>query len=181
MFAELSYSTVDVFEEVPDIFALIDELRPDAGEKPLPRLVETRPHIAAQERLRKVERELLEEMVYGMLYSYGVTDPPVPVEAMVAGIAPEDAGQVEATSARRRLRIAKRVVQRLGASTWAAERGYCGPDGFSPAQVEYAARALLLPRHFLEKLPPTLRQPSALARGFLVSEALAVLRLHDVE
>ena len=34
MFAEISYSYVDVFEEEPQLFIRIRELRPDAGEKP---------------------------------------------------------------------------------------------------------------------------------------------------
>jgi hypothetical protein len=181
MFAELSYSVVDVFEEEPDIFAVVHELRPDAGEFPIPRLVETDPRLAARVKLRKVKQEMLEEMVYGLIYSYGVSEPPVPVEAMAAGLQPENARDVATASPQARVRLAERFIDQLGHSSWAVERGYCGPEGFTPAQIQYAARALLLPRYWVQKLPVESQQPSALAHHYIVSEEMAILRKHDLE
>jgi hypothetical protein len=181
MFAELSYSVVDVFEEEPEIFALVHELRPDAGESTLPRLIETDPRLAERQKLRNVEQNMLEEMVYGLIYSYGVTEPPVPVEAMAAGLPPEDAAGVEIASAEERLYTAERFIDRLGHSAWAVDRGYCGPEGFTSTQIQYAARAFLLPRHWILMLPRELRQPSILAHRYAVPEEAAVLRIHDLE
>jgi hypothetical protein len=181
LFAGLSYSTIDVFEENPDIFALVHELRPDAGEKPLPRLVDVDPRLAVQQKLLKVEQELLEQMAHGLIYSYGVAEPPVPVEAMAAGLQPENAQEAETASPLERLWLTRGLIEKLGHSTWAMERGYCGPEGFSPAQIEYAARALLLPRHLILLIPKERRHPADLAQRYIVPEETAVLRLHDVE
>jgi hypothetical protein len=181
MFAELSYSVVDVLEEEPDIFALIHELRPDAGESPLLRLVEADPQLAVQQELRKVEQDLLEEMAYGLIYSYGIKEPPIPVEAMAAGVQPENASAVKITSPQERLHSAEEFVERLGRSKWAMARGYCGSEGFTPTQIAYAVRALLLPRHWILNIPRELRQPNNLAQRYVVSEEIAMLRIHDLE
>lgn len=181
MFAELTFSTVDVFEEEPEILMVVHELRPDAGEGPISRLVETDPRLAEQQKLRKVEQDLLEEMAYGLIFSYRVTDPPVPVEAMAASLPPESAGDVHTESPQVRLRMTERFIERLGHSVWAVERGYCGPDGFSPTQIQYAARALLVPRIWAAKSPQELHQPSSLADRYAIPEEAAVLRIHDLE
>lgn len=181
MFAQLSYDIVDVFEETPNIFATVSELRPDAGEKSLPRLVDTDPRLAAQHRLRRVKHEMLEEMVYGLIYSYGTTKPPVPIEAMAAGLRPNSAGQFMIAPPHERLHLAKQFIEKLSRSKWAARRGYGGPEGFTPVQIEYAARALLLPRHWLLKTPQALRRPAFLAQHYVVPEEIVVLRLHDLE
>jgi hypothetical protein len=181
MFAELSYSTVDVFEEDPDIFARIHELRPDSGEEALPRLTDTVPSLALQKRLMRVERDVLEEMAYGLVLSYGTTKPPVPVEAIAVGVEAADTGDVETASPQNRLRIAEELIERLGRSGWAMERGFCGPDGFTPAQVAYAARALLVPRHWVLQTPARLRRPWAVAHRYNVTGETAVLRLHDLD
>jgi hypothetical protein len=181
MFAELSYDTVDVFEETPKIFATVNELRPDAGEKSLPRLLDTDPRLAARQRLRRVKYEMLEEMVYGLIYSYGATEPPVPIEAMVAGLRPNSAGESMMAPPHERLRLARQLIEKLSCSQWAARRGYVGPEGLSPAQIDYAARALLLPRHWLLKIPQALRRPAFLAQHYLAPEEIVVLRLHDLE
>jgi hypothetical protein len=181
LFAELSYSTIDVFEEEPDVFSLVSELRPDAGEKLLPRLVEADPKLALQQKLLKVEQELLEEMIYGIIYSYGVTEPPVPVEAMAAGVHHEKAGDIKIASPEERQRISEALIKRLGQSDWAQARGYCSPKGFTPAQIEFAARALLLPRHWLLQTPQELHTPLILARRYIVTEQAATLRIHDLE
>lgn len=181
MFAELSFSYIDVFEEEPELFSLIRELRPDAGEEPLPRLVDTIPELAVQQELRKVEQDLLEEMAYGLVYSYGVTEPPIPVEAMAAGLQPENAAGAKTAAPPERLRIAERFIERLGHSAWAVERGYCDPEGFTLTQIQYAARALLLPRHWVLKLPLESRLPLTLAEHCVVPEEAAVLRIHDLE
>lgn len=180
MFAELSYDTVDVFEEAPDLFATVGELRADAGEEQFHRLVEIDPQLAARQRLHQVEQDMLEEMVYGMVYSYGTTEPPVPVEAMAAGRRPDAASPIETAAPHERLRIAAQVIERLGRSAWAVERGYCGPEGFTPPQIEYAARALLLPRQWLLQTPASLRRPWALAHRYVVPEETAMLRLYDL-
>jgi hypothetical protein len=181
MFAELSFSFVDVFEEEPEVFALVHELRPDAGEAPLPRLVELNPQLAEQQRLRRVEQEMLEEMAYGLIYSYRVAEPPVPIEAMAAGLSPESAADVETESPLERLRLAEWFIQRLGHSAWAVQRGYCDTQGFTPTQIQYAVRALLLPRHWMLKLSKELRYPSTLAQRYVVPEEAAILRIHDLE
>jgi hypothetical protein len=180
MFAELSYSVIDVFEEQPEAFGLVSELRPDAGERSLPRLADTDPRLAVQRDLRQVEQELLEEMVYGMIYSYGLTAPPVPIEAMAAGLRPESASNTCAASPGERVRITEGLIERLGHTSWALQRGYCGPEGFTPNQIQYAARALLLPRHWLRDEPLHSQQPAALAGRYVVSEEIAMLRLHDL-
>jgi hypothetical protein len=181
LFPELGFSTVDVFEENPGIFALVAELRPDAGEKPLPRLVDDDPQLALQDRLRRVEQTLLEEMVYGIIYSYGATEPPVPIEAMAAGLRRENADQVTVASPQERQRMSEEMIERLGHSTWASTRGYCSHEGFAPAQIRYAARALLLPRHWLLKSPQELQNPSTLAGRYVVTKEAATLRIHDLE
>jgi hypothetical protein len=181
MFPELDFSIVDVFEEQPNILALIHELRPDAGENILPRLVEMDPRLAERQRLRKVEQDLLEEMVYGLVYSYKITEPPVPIEAMAAGLKPEDADSVERESPLERLHLSEQFIERLGHSAWAVERGYCGPAGFTPTQIQYASRALLLPRLWVQKTLQDLQQPVALARHYVVPEETAMLRIHDLE
>lgn len=181
MFAELRYSTVDVFEEKPDIFAVINELRPDAGEKPLVRLVETDPRMAVQEKLRGIEHDVLEEMVDRMVYTYGIGEPPVPIEAMAAGLQSKNAGQVETARPPERLRMAEEMIELLGRSAWATERGYCGPEGFSRTQIHYAARSLLMPRDWILKMPRELRLPAPIARLYVVPEETATLRLHDLE
>jgi hypothetical protein len=178
MFAELNYSTVDVFEETPDIFALVHELRPDAGERGLLRLVEVDPRLEVEKNLRRVEQDLMEQMTYGLVYSYRVIAPPVPVEAMIAGLRPEMAATVPTAKPEERLQLADRLITRLGLSKWALEREYCGPDGFSPAQVGFAARALLMPRHWIHKDPPS---PVDLARRYVVPVGAVLLRLHDLE
>lgn len=181
MFAELLFSTIDVFEETPDIFAVIGELRPDAGERALPRLVEIDPRLAVHQKARRVEQDVLEQMAYGLVYSYQLTEPPVPIEAMAAGAPPHEAADYETLSPNERLRLAEGLVERLGRSSWAMERGFCGPDGFTRAQVEYAARALLMPRHWMKKTPQGLWRSTELARRCLVPEEAAVLRMHDLE
>jgi hypothetical protein len=181
MFAELPYSEVDVFEEEPDLFAKIHELRPDSGERPLVRLTDSDPKLAVQKKLQEVEQDLLEEMVYGLIYSYGASEPPVPVEAMAAGLQPEQARRVQLAPPQERLRLTERFVGRLGLSSWAKERGYCGPEGFSLSQIQYAARALLLPRRWILNIPRELRQPQNLAQRYVVPEETAMLRIHDLE
>jgi hypothetical protein len=181
MFAELSYDTIDVFEETPKIFAMVSELRPDAGEKSLPRLLDADPHLAAQHRLHRVKNEMLEEMVYGLIYSYGTTKPPVPIEAMIAGRRPGSSGEFMLAPPHQRLRLARQLIEKLSHSQWAARRGYGGPEGFTLAQIDYAARALLLPRQWLLKIPQALRRPAFLAQHYRVPEEAVVLRLHDLE
>lgn len=181
LFAELSYDTIDVFEENPDIFALVGELRPDAGEKQLSRLLETDPRLAAQQKLQEVKQEMLEEMVYEMICSCGITGPPVPIEAIAAGLRPDGAGDIGTAPAHERLRLAEGVIERLGHSAWAVKRGYCGSEGFPTSQIQYAARALLLPRPWLLKTPEASRQPRALARRYVVLEETVMLRLHDLK
>jgi hypothetical protein len=181
LFAEISFDIVDVFEETPNVFAVVSELRPDAGEASLPRLLETDPTLAAQHKLHKVKMDLLEEMVYGMIYSYDVTDPPIPIEAMAAGIPPENLGEVKPDSPQERVRLAEQLIKQVGQSAWAERRGYCGPEGFTPVQIQYAARALLLPRHWLLSTPEQMRHPETLARRFCVPQSTATLRLHDLE
>lgn len=180
LFPELAFSIIDVFEEEPDIFALVGELRPDAGEKPIPRLVDNDPRLALQEKLRTVEQKLLEEMVYGIIFSYGATEPPVPIEAMAAGKRPETA-RLNFASPQERQRMSEEMIERLGHSTWALTRGYCSPEGFTPAQIDYAARALLLPRHWLLQTPQDLQHPPILAQRYIVTEEIAMLRIHDLE
>lgn len=181
LFGELSFSVIDVFEEEPELFALISELRPDAGEKPIARLVETDPRLAVEVRLRKVEQELLEEMVYGIIYSYGAEEPPVPVEAMETGLQPEASSTLKMASPQERLRISERFIEKLGHSTWATRRGYCSPKGFTPSQIQYAARALLMPRHWLLRSPQEIQHLAALAGRYVVTEETVILRLHDLE
>lgn len=181
MFAELRYSEVDVFEEEPDVFSRVHELRPDAGEPPLARLTDSDPKLAVQKELLKVGQDLLEEMVYGLIYSYGASEPPVPVEAMAAGLQPEEAGNLELASPQERLHLTERFILRLGQSSWAAARGYCGPEGFNLTQIRYAARALLLPRRWIQNIPRELRQPQYLAHRYVVPEETAMLRIHDLE
>jgi hypothetical protein len=181
MFAELPYDVIDVFEETPHILQAVSELRPDAGESPLFRLSERDPRVATQQKLRQIERNLMEEMVYGIIYSYGVTRPPVPIEAMAAGLPLERATEIEPISPAERLRLAEEMIDKLGRSPWAVERGYGDGKGFTPAQTEYAARALLLPRHWLLKIPEHLRWPPALILRFLVPEWVVSWRLHDLE
>ena len=176
LFKELSFETVDVFEESPDAFGLISNLRPDAGEQAFSEPDET----AAMPHLSEVEREALEKMVHGMIQSYGTTEPPVPVEAIAAGLSPDKVGDVETAPGHDRLLLAERTIQRLGRSVWAVERGYCGPEGFTPAQIEYAARALLLPRHWLTRTPRALLRSWALAHRYGVPEATATLRMNDL-
>jgi len=180
LFAGISYEIIDVFEETPDVFDLVSELRPDAGEEPLPRLLEANPILAAQQRLRKVELEMLEEMVYGMIYSYGATKPPVPIEAMATSVRPENAGDVKITSSDERVQLAEQLIERLGHSAWTRGRGYCGSEGFTPPKIQYAARALLMPRHWVLKIPEKLRLPWALAQQYIVPEKVASLRLYDL-
>ncbi|MCP4519718.1 MAG: hypothetical protein GY824_31360, partial [Delftia sp.] len=143
MFRELSYDTVDVFEAAPDVFGLVSNLRPDAGETPV--------SIAAvsTQDLTRLEQEALEEMAHNMLQGYNVTEPPVPIEAIAVGMRPGQAHTVPTAPSHDRLHLAERTVQRLGSSIWAIERGYCGPEGFTPAQIKYGARAILLPRAWL--------------------------------
>jgi hypothetical protein len=181
MFAELSYSVIDVFEEEPDTFALVSELRPDAGERPLQRLVDTDPRIARKQMLRKVEQELLEEMAHGIVQSYGVTAPPVPIEAMAAAKTFQEATEIKRVSPQERVRQAEALVKRLGLSDWAVKRGFCDVEGFSSLQIAYAARALLMPREWILKIPEGLRHPSDLARQYAVTNEAAILRLHDLE
>jgi hypothetical protein len=181
MFAELDYSTIDVFEENPEIFDVVGDLRADAGEKPIQRLVDLDPRLALKHRLRKVEQDVLEQMVYGIIYSYRVTEPPVPIEAMAAGRQPEAVRTIETAAPQERQRLAEALVERLGQSAWAVERGYCGPEGFTRTQVEFAARALLMPRHWVLGISIETRQPTELAQRYHVSEAVATLRLHDLE
>jgi hypothetical protein len=181
MFAELSYDTIDVFEEVPNVFAVVSDVFPDAGEAPLRRLVDVNPQLAAQQKLHAIGQELLEEMAYGIVYSYRATHPPVPIEAMAAGRLPSSAHEVVTASPHERLRLAGQLIERLGHARWAAERGYCGPEGFTPAQVEYAARALLLPRQWVLQVPEASRQPGDLAQRYCVPEETALLRLHDLK
>ncbi len=176
LFRELSFDTVDVFEESPAVFGLVSDLRPDAGEEALSGQGET----AAVPQLSEGEREALEEMVYGMIQSYGTTEPPVPVEAIAAGLRPDRAGDVPTAPAHDRLLLAERTIQRLGHSVWAVERGYCNPEGFTPAQIEYAARALLLPRPWLTRTPRALLRSWALAHRYGVPEATAMLRMYDL-
>jgi hypothetical protein len=181
MFKVLSFSTIDVFEEEPSLFNLVGELRSDAGEMPLRRLIKTDPRLAVRGALRQVEQELLEEMVHGIIYGYGATEPPVPIEPMAAGLPPRSATEVETKPPRERLQLAQRMIERLGHSSWAMERGYCGPEGFTKAQIEYAARALLLPRRWLLKTPRTSHCASKLAESYAVPEETVLLRIHDLE
>jgi hypothetical protein len=181
LFAELSYDTIDVLQEVPHIFDRVSELRPDAGERSLSRLVDTDPRLAARQKLHRVKQEMLEEMVYGIIYSYGTTRPPVPIEAMTAGRRPGSTGDVETAPPHERLHMARQLIEQLGRSNWAVERGYCSSRGFTPAQIEYAARALLLPRQWILKTSKALRRPWALAHRYAVPEETVMLRLHDLE
>ncbi len=181
LFAELDFSTIGVFEEHPDIFGLPNERRPGSGEKPPLRLVVSDPHVIANQKLSKAEQDSLEQMVRGLIHSYRATAPPVPVEAMAAGLQPENAGSVETGFPLERQRMAENMIERLGHLTWAIERGYCGPEGFSPAQVLYAARALLLPRDWLLALPKEQREPAALAHNYVVPQETAMLRMQDLE
>jgi hypothetical protein len=176
LFGELGYDVVDVFEETPDIFGLVSDLHPDAGEESF----SEGGSVPFRQQLTKEQREALEKMVLGMIQSYRTTEPPVPVEAIATGLRPSQASSVETAPAHDRLQLAERTIERLGHSLWAVERGYCGPEGFTPAQVQYAARALLMPRTWLLDIPKALLRPWALAHRYAVSEETATLRLYDL-
>lgn len=181
LFAELGYETIDVFEFDPNMFVLISDLRPDAGESSLTSLTRLDPRLEARQELHKVSQDILEEMVYGMVSSYGAKEPPLRIEAIVAGLPPDQASDVELASAEKRLEMARQLIERIGRSPWAVERGYCGPEGFQPPQIEYAARALLMPRQWILNLPDRLRRPWAIAHRYRVPEQIVTLRLHDLE
>jgi hypothetical protein len=174
MFRELSYDTLDVFQSAPNVFGVISDVHPDAGEIPV--------SIAAvsTQDLTITEQEALEEMAQTMLQGYGVTEPPVPIEAIAVGARPDRAHTISRASSRDRLQLAERTVQRLGSSVWAVERGYCSPEGFTPAQIKYGARALLLPRAWLIKTPRALLRTWALAHRYAVPEEAARARLYDL-
>jgi hypothetical protein len=176
LFRELSYDVVDVFEAVPETFALVSDLHPDAGEGAFP----GDKSAPFRQQLTQDQQEALEKMVLGMIQSYGTTEPPVPVEAIASGLRPSQASSVETAPAHDRLQLAERTIARLGHSLWAVERGYCGPEGFTPPQVQYAARALLMPRPWLLNIPKALLRPWALAHRYAVSEETATLRLYDL-
>ncbi len=174
MFRELGFETVDVFESAPDVFGLVSDMRPDAGETS-----STSGAVAVLE-LSTVAQEALEEMAHNMLQGYGVTEPPVPIEAMSVGMRPDLAHTVPTAPAHDRLLLAEQTIQRLGSSIWAVERGYCSPEGFTPAQIKYGARALLLPRAWLIKTPRALLRTWALAHRYAVPEETAKTRLYDL-
>jgi hypothetical protein len=176
LFAELSYDIIDVFQEAPDIFGMVGELHPDAGENGHLASVRTRAHSLPQ-----FERDRLEDMVAQMLESYGVTAPPVPIEAIVRGLPLHRAQDVASASPQERLGLAKRLIEKVGHSFWALERGYCGPEGFEPARIEYAARALLLPRAWILGMPRRLQRTWALSHRYGVSELVSASRLQDLE
>jgi hypothetical protein len=181
LFAELGYETVDVFEYDPNVFVHISDLRPDAGESRLTSLTRVDPRLEARQELARVSQDILEEMVYGMVCSYGAKEPPLRVEAMAAGLPPDKTGDVALASAEERLELARQLIERVGLSPWAVERGYCGAEGFQPSQIEYAARALLMPRQWILDIPARLRRSWAIAHRFRVPEQIATLRLHDLE
>ncbi len=174
LFRELGYDTVDVFEASPDIFVLVSDLRPDSGEAP------TTDNIPAAQQLSQSEQEGLEEMAQGMLQSYGVSEPPVPIEAMAIGTPPNQAHTIPTAPAHDRLQMAELTIHRLGSSVWTIEQGYCGPEGFTLAQVRYGARALLLPRDWLLKTSRALLRTWALAHRYAVPEEAARARLYDL-
>ena len=176
LFAELGYDVVDVFQETPDIFSMVDELHPDAGEEGGWASMRARGHPIPQ-----FERDILEEMVAQMLEGYGVTAPPVPIEAIVRGLPMHRAQDVALASAQERLGLAKRLIEKVGHSFWALERGYCGPEGFELPHIEYAARALLLPRTWILEMPQRLQRAWALSHRYEVSEQVGMSRLHDLE
>jgi hypothetical protein len=174
LFRELSYETVDVFEAAPDVFSLVSDLQPDAGETPV-----SSSAVFTQD-LSAAEQEALEEMAHNMLRGYGVTEPPVPIEAMSLGMRPDLAHTVPTAPSHDRLQLAERTVQRLGSSIWAIEQGYCSPEGFTLAQIKYGARAILLPRAWLLKTPRALLRTWALAHRYAVPEEAARTRLYDL-
>ncbi len=174
LFRELGYDTIDVFEASPDVFDLVSDLRPDAGEMPVSIAA-----VSTQE-LSKLEQDALEEMTYNMLRDYGVTEPPVPIEAMSVGMRPDQAHTIPTAPSHDRLHLAEKTIQKLGSSIWIVEQGYCGPEGFTPAQIKYGARAILLPRTWLVKTPRALLRTWALAHRYAVPEETAKARLYDL-
>ena len=176
LFAELGYDVIDVFQETPDIFGMVDELRPDAGEDGDWAAVQAR-----GDQLAQFERDKLEEMVTQMLEGYGVTTPPVPIEAIVRGLPRHRAQEVAPASDQERLGLAEKLIEKVGHSFWTLERGYCGPEGFDLPHIEYAARALLLPRAWILEMPQRLRRSWALSHRYRVSEKVGSLRLQDLE
>jgi len=175
LFAELGYDVVDVFQETPDIFSIVGELHPDAGEDG------GWASVRARHSLGQFERKKLEEMAVQMLEGYGVTAPPVPIEAIVRGLPLQRAQEVATVSVQDRLSLAERLIEKVGHSFWALERGYCGPEGFEPLCIVYAARALLLPRPWVLEMPQRLQRPWALAHRYQVAESVGVSRLQDLE
>lgn len=133
------------------------------------------------EAFSEIEREILDQLVQNILDGLQVSEPPFPIEDLAAGRQPGQPGSVELASPEARVHLALQVVERMGLSPWVQQQGYCSPEGFSPAQVAYVARSLLMPEKWVREIPRRLKRDWAMARRFRVPEEMVHQRLADLK
>ncbi len=131
--------------------------------------------------LSDIEREILDQMVEGLMARLPLTKPPFPIEDLAAGRQPDPSNLPEPVSPEERVRLAEGVVEQMGRSAWVQKQGYCGEEGFSPRQVAYVVRCLLMPEKWVRETPRRLKRDWALARRFRVPEELVHQRLTDLD
>jgi len=146
--------------------------------------------------LTEVRRAELDAAAMELLQLHGVEQPPVPIENILRQPAGDlwkpDLSDLSLQSFDLRERyaarptIARLVARYVGGSDWARQRGLVGDAGFMPDEVRYMARALLMPKAWIDALPRSKRYPASVRTSFHVpvsdaAERFAELYLPGVE
>ncbi|MBL8147252.1 MAG: hypothetical protein JNL34_12785 [Anaerolineae bacterium] len=126
-----------------------------------------------------------------LLAAYGIYSPPVPIEAILQRPQPDmwdtiDLSELSGTffaagdPYRPRLALTHLLVRLLTGTEWGAQRGLNGLNS-SREQVESLARAILMPRAWLARLPATSLTAAAISPIYQVPAAEVVIRLRELD
>lgn len=134
--------------------------------------------------------EIIEKAVEDMLDAFDVDRPPVPVELMLQrpreGLWPEiDLSEMSATFLNLhdryapRMSVVRLLARNVARSPWGQERGL-NQVLQEIALINMLARAIIIPRRFLEPLEPDALTPTAISIRFEAPEEDVQQRLVDL-
>lgn len=146
--------------------------------------------------LSDARRAELDAAAIDLLQLHGVEQPPVPIEDIlrhpVADLWEPNLGDLSQQSFDTRERyssrptIARLVARYVSSTAWARQRRLVDDSGFTPDEVRYFGRALLMPKSWMSALHANERDPASVRIRFHVplpdaAERLAELNLPSDE
>jgi hypothetical protein len=140
--------------------------------------------------LTEQRRAELEDAAIELLRMHGVEREPIPIEDIlrrpVAELWQPDLTDLSLQSFNAgdryaaRPTIARLVARYVGGCQWARDRGLVGESGFTPEEMRYFGRALLMPKRWLITLSANERAPIGLRNRFHVPVWDAAERLAEL-